>query len=49
VQEAKILLRQTDWSISEIAYCLDFEQVAHFSTFFKKQTLMTPLGFRSSK
>jgi AraC family transcriptional activator of pobA len=48
-QEAKILLRQTDWSISEIAYCLDFEQVAHFSTFFKKQTLMTPLNFRSSK
>lgn len=49
VQEAKILLRQTDWSISEIAYCLDFEQVAHFSTFFKKQTSMTPLGFRSLK
>jgi len=49
VQEAKILLRQTDWNISEIAYCLDFEQVAHFSTFFKKQTSMTPLSFRSSK
>jgi AraC family transcriptional activator of pobA len=45
-QEAKILLKQTDWSISEIAYCLDFEQVAHFSTFFKKQTTMTPLAFR---
>lgn len=45
-QEAKILLKQTDWSISEIAYCLDFEQVAHFSTFFKKQTSMTPLAFR---
>jgi AraC family transcriptional regulator, transcriptional activator of pobA len=45
-QEAKILLKQTDWSISEIAYCLDFEQVAHFSTFFKKQTTMTPMAFR---
>ena len=45
-QEAKILLKQTDWSISEIAYCLDFEQVAHFSTFFKNQTTMTPLAFR---
>ncbi|SFD88678.1 Helix-turn-helix domain-containing protein [Chitinophaga sp. CF118] len=46
IQEAKILLKQTDWSISDIAYCLDFEQVAHFSTFFKKQTSMTPLEFR---
>jgi len=46
-QEAKILLKQTDWSISDIAYCLDFEQVAHFSTFFKKQTTMTPLAFRT--
>ena len=47
VQEAKILLRQTDWNISEIAYCLGFDEVAHFSNFFKKQTAMAPLGFRS--
>lgn len=47
VQEAKILLRQTDWNISEIAQCLGFEEVAHFSNFFRKQTALTPLGFRS--
>lgn len=47
VQEAKILLKQTDWNISEIAYCLGFEQVAHFSNFFRKQTSLSPLGFRS--
>lgn len=47
VQEAKILLRQTDWNISEIAYSLGFEEVAHFSNFFKKQTAMAPLVFRS--
>ncbi|WPP49080.1 helix-turn-helix domain-containing protein [Catalinimonas niigatensis] len=47
VQEAKILLKQTDWNISEIAYSLGFEQVAHFSNFFKKQTSMAPLAFRS--
>ena len=29
LQEAKILLKQTDWNISEIAYCLGFEEVAH--------------------
>ena len=47
VQEAKILLKQTDWNISEIAYCLGFEQVAHFSNFFRKQTKLAPLAFRS--
>ncbi|WP_118953320.1 helix-turn-helix domain-containing protein [Taibaiella helva] len=45
-QEAKILLKQTDWNISEIAYCLGFEEVAHFSNFFKKQTSVSPLQFR---
>lgn len=45
-QEAKLLLRQTDWTISEIAFCLGFEEVAHFSNFFKKQTTFTPLAFR---
>ncbi|RRB07391.1 helix-turn-helix domain-containing protein [Larkinella rosea] len=47
VQEAKILLKQTDWTISEIAYCLGFEQVAHFSNFFKKQTTFAPISFRA--
>ena len=47
VQEAKILLKQTDWNISEIAYCLGFEQVAHFSNFFRKQTSFAPVAFRS--
>ncbi len=46
-QEAKILLKQTDWSISEIAYSLGFEEVAHFSNFFKKQTTQAPLAFRA--
>ena len=46
-QEAKILLKQTDWNISEIAYALGFEEVAHFSNFFKKQTSLSPVGFRS--
>ena len=47
VLEAKILLKQTDWNISEIAYSLGFEEVAHFSNFFKKQTSMAPQAFRS--
>jgi AraC family transcriptional activator of pobA len=47
IQEAKILLKQTDWNVSEIAYCLGFEQLAHFSNFFRKQTSFTPIAFRS--
>lgn len=46
-QEAKILLRQTDWNVSEIAYSLGFTEVAHFSNFFKKQAGLSPLAFRS--
>jgi AraC family transcriptional activator of pobA len=47
IQEAKILLKQTDWNISEIAYSLGFEEVAHFSNFFRKQTSLAPVVFRS--
>jgi AraC-like DNA-binding protein len=46
IKEAKILLKQTDWNISEIAWSLGFEEVAHFSNFFKKQTTLSPLAFR---
>ncbi|WP_298734442.1 AraC family transcriptional regulator [uncultured Chitinophaga sp.] len=44
--EAKALLRHTDWNISEISYCLGFEEPAHFNHFFKKQTSVTPSAFR---
>ena len=46
IYEAKILLKETDWNISEIAYSLGFEELAHFSNFFKKQTALTPIAFR---
>ncbi|HRV95807.1 MAG TPA: helix-turn-helix domain-containing protein [Anaerolineae bacterium] len=47
VLEAKLLLKQTDWNISDIAFSLGFDEVAHFSNFFKKQTAVAPLTFRS--
>jgi AraC family transcriptional activator of pobA len=47
IQEAKILLKQTDWNITEIAYSLGFEELAHFSNFFRKQTTFSPLAFRA--
>lgn len=45
-QEAKVLLKQTGWNISEIAFSLGFDEVAHFSNFFKKQAGVSPLSFR---
>jgi AraC-like DNA-binding protein len=47
IQEAKILLKQTQWNVSEISYSLGFEEIAHFSNFFKRKTSCTPLEFRS--
>ncbi|MEE1962313.1 helix-turn-helix domain-containing protein [Allomuricauda taeanensis] len=47
-EEAKILLNNTDWNISEIAFSLGFEEVAHFSNFFKKFAKTSPLKFRGS-
>lgn len=47
MQEAKILLKLTDWNISEIAYSLGFEEVAHFSNFFRKQAKVAPQAFRA--
>ena len=47
IQEAKILLKQTDWNVSEISYSLGFDDLAHFSNFFKKKTSLAPLAFRA--
>jgi AraC family transcriptional activator of pobA len=47
IQEAKLLLRQTSWNISEISDSLGFAEVAHFSNFFKRQTSVSPGAFRS--
>ena len=47
LQEAKKFLKGTNYSISEIAYFLDFKDPAHFSKFFKKKEGITPSRFRS--
>jgi AraC family transcriptional activator of pobA len=47
ISEAKALLKHTNWNISEIGYCLGFEEPAHFNHFFKKQTSLTPSAFRN--
>jgi AraC-like DNA-binding protein len=44
--EAKALLKHTDLTIAEIAYCLGFEYPNYFNNFFKKNTGLTPLALR---
>ena len=46
-EEAKILLKQTQWNVSEIAFSLGFDEVSHFSNFFKKHTDLSPIKFRN--
>lgn len=48
LRESKILLHQSTWSISEIAYALGFSEATHFSNFFKKHTRISPTGFRNT-
>lgn len=46
INEAKALLKHTDWSISEIGYALGFEYPTYFNNFFKRITDTTPTAFR---
>ena len=47
LQEAKILLKHSAWTVSEIAWALNFTEVTHFNNFFKKHTQTSPLKFRN--
>lgn len=48
ILKAKERLQQTDDSIKEIAYQLQFDSPNNFSTFFKKHTDTTPNAYRKS-
>ncbi len=46
LQEAKIMLRHSNWNGTEIAYALGFTEVTHFNNFFKKHAEVSPMKFR---
>ena len=46
INEAKRLLLYTDFTVSEIAERLDFNDNSHFSKYFKRNVGNTPIGFR---
>jgi AraC-like DNA-binding protein len=47
LQESKILLKHSSWSVSEIAHSLGFGEVTYFNNFFKKHSQLSPLKFRA--
>lgn len=47
LQESKILLKHSQWNVSEIAFALGFTEVTHFNNFFKKHTQLSPLKYRN--
>ena len=46
-EEAKALLENTDWSMTEIASSLLFEYSSHFTAFFKKNVGVSPREYRN--
>lgn len=46
--EGKALLKNTDWTISEVAFTLGFEYPSHFTAFLKKHLGYTPKDIRKS-
>ncbi len=48
IQEAKVMLKFSDWNITEIAFALGFNEVSYFNNFFKKNSGLSPLKFRNT-
>ncbi|WP_306353790.1 helix-turn-helix domain-containing protein [Flavobacterium sp. '19STA2R22 D10 B1'] len=48
IQEARYQLKYTSKTIKEISYLLNFNDITHFSRFFKKNCGITPSLFRKS-
>lgn len=49
IAEAKTLLRNTNWNISEIAYALGFAYPSHFNKYFKQFAGLAPMEFRAGR
>jgi AraC family transcriptional activator of pobA len=48
LEESKILLVQTDWSIQQIGFSIGFADQPNFSIFFKKNAGISPVEFRKN-
>ena len=48
LEETKILLLQTKWSLQEVGFSIGFTEQSNFNLFFKKNTGFTPAEFRKT-
>jgi AraC-like DNA-binding protein len=48
LEETKILLLQTDWTLQDVGYSIGFNEQSNFNLFFKKNTGFTPAEFRKA-
>ena len=48
IEEAKVLLRDSQWTISAISSFVGFTSASYFRTFFRKHTGITPTEFRNN-
>lgn len=48
LEETKVLLLHTDWSLQDVATSIGFADQPNFNQFFKKNTGVTPSAFRKS-
>ncbi|MDY0010201.1 MAG: AraC family transcriptional regulator, partial [Candidatus Izemoplasmatales bacterium] len=48
IEEAKTLLKETDYNVLDIAVLLNFANSSHFSNSFKKITGMAPSDYRKT-
>ena len=49
LEEARKYLTYTSYTVSEIAYLLNFEYPNYFARFFRKHTGLSPTEFRNGK
>src|SRR5688572_27545141 len=49
INEAKTLIKNTDWDISQVSYSLGYEYSTYFNNFFKKHTGAAPKTFKGEK
>jgi len=46
VEEAARLLKETEWSVSDVAHCLGYGEAKHFGELFKRYMGMSPAKYR---
>ncbi len=48
LQEAMLLLKNTDWNVSEIALTLGFNEIANFNNLFRREIKLSPTKYRAA-